>query len=84
MLHRAEDLHDYLGKILKAPQIPASPLPGGALEPEAADARKLAEANAGKHTSGAEADYPVLPYVLLHRSRMHPIDLRRELALLRS
>lgn len=29
------------------------------------------------------ADYPLLPYVLLHRSRMHPIDLRRELALMR-
>ena len=26
------------------------------------------------------ADYQVLPWVLLHRSRMHPIDLRREIA----
>lgn len=29
------------------------------------------------------ADYPLLPLILLHRSRMHPIDLRREIADLR-
>ena len=28
------------------------------------------------------ADYQVLPWVLLHRARMHPIDLRREVAML--
>ena len=31
-------------------------------------------------SSDDAADYQVLPWVLLHRSRMHPIDLRREIA----
>ena len=81
ILLRAEDLHDYLGKILKAPQVP---LPSGeVLEGEAAAARKLAESKAREQISESAADHPVLPYILLHRSRMHPIDLRRELSLLR-
>ena len=78
---RAEDLHDYLGKILKAPQVELAA--GEPLEGEAADARKLAESKAREQISESTADYPVLPYILLHRSRMHPVDLRRELALLR-
>jgi hypothetical protein len=81
VLLRAEDLHDYLGKILERPQI--LPPAGEPLEGEAAANRKLAESQAREQISETAADYPVLPYILLHRSRMHPVDLRRELALLR-
>ncbi|HEX8916822.1 MAG TPA: hypothetical protein VF796_31015, partial [Humisphaera sp.] len=73
VVHRPADFHAYLREVLRPP---ASP------QPPATGAGRPAGAGGGVvGGSDAEdaADYPVVPYVLLHRARMHAIDLRRRI-----
>lgn len=73
------DLHAYLEKVLVKPESPRGTSP----------ASQLVVANAEQEEkekifSEEQADYSLLPYYLLFKSKMHMIDLHRELALLRS
>jgi hypothetical protein len=88
---RPEDFHDYLGRILKEPEPPPWDKRTGQgmdieLEVEAEDKSEsiLAELTETSEISDEIADYPLLPYILLHQSQMHPIDLRRQLSAIRS
>lgn len=91
-----DDLHEYLGKVLELspePQEPKEPEAKGATaqatpEPSNEEVRYRSElrnwAKAHGKWSEEEIDREVWPYVLLHWSQMHPIDLQRELAEIRS
>jgi energy-coupling factor transporter ATP-binding protein EcfA2 len=67
MVFRPNDLHRYLTQVLALSE---------GEEPKPQQSQDLA-------LSDDLADYPLLPYILLHQSQMHPIDLRRALAALR-
>ncbi|GLC25711.1 hypothetical protein [Roseisolibacter agri] len=64
------DFHRFLGRVLRVPADGEEP---GTRTMPAAEPEKTEAAN-------ARADATVLPYVLLHRSRMHTYDLDRRLA----
>lgn len=63
------DLHRYLERVLEPPPPPATAGAG-------------AEAAVAAPATGSEdhADHPIVPFVLLHRSQMHTLDLRRMIA----
>lgn len=83
----------------KPPEEPAEPAsrPGDATPPAAGDALPDAAASQVRRASDAKMrfqkalderaedlkDQEVWPYVLMHRSQMHPIDLHREIAAVR-
>lgn len=80
----ARDLHSYLNRVLEAPSSPTFRPSQLADAPAGERARHQIELSDAERAIADEVrDYPLYPYVLLHRSRMHPIDLRRELAMLR-
>ena len=68
-----QDLHQYLGSVLEPPTA-ESAKEGVGVEQLVAD----------REAYEYSADYPVLPYILLHASQMHPIDLHRQLAAVRN
>ena len=68
VLYRPDDLHKYL----LSDKDESGKYLSGLLQPS-----DLKDTN-------EMTDLQVLPYVLLHRSRMHPFDLRRQLAMLRN
>jgi hypothetical protein len=74
-----QDLHAYLEKVLVKPESPRGTSPASqlAVAPVEQEERE-------KIFSEEQADYSLLPYYLLFKSKMHMIDLHRELALLRS
>jgi hypothetical protein len=77
------DFHQYLDRLLQPPTVPQ---PRVAPETAPAEAVQAEPAVASQGASIAEdvADSLVLPYVLLYRSKMHPLDLRRVVAQLSS
>jgi hypothetical protein len=66
---RHTDMRAYLQRVLVKPETPI--VAAGDLAP----ARRIAE---------EQADYIVLPYILMHGAQLHPIDLLRQLSQLRS
>lgn len=77
-----EDFHRWLGETLKvhAPGgDPASAPLGGTVTSTGTGAGTAPPASDGDLSEELE-DLKVLPYVLLHQAKMHPIDLRRRLA----
>jgi len=89
VLFSSRDLHDYLKRVLECPEAESEPQPEAAADSPAATTdstaieQQIITAQAQGRVAEYAADYPLLPYVLLHRSKMHAIDLQRELALLR-
>ncbi|MEP6765311.1 MAG: hypothetical protein ABJB66_13420 [Gemmatimonadaceae bacterium] len=69
IVFRPREFHAYVKSIVELPT------PNAQTTNSSAAASSSAAADA--------ADYPLLSYILLHRSRMHPIDLRREIGTLR-
>jgi Cdc6-like AAA superfamily ATPase len=74
IIFRHRDLHKFLDDVLKSPDAPPDP-PPGSLPPAATISPPLVKLE--------RDDCEVLPYVLLYAARMHSIDLRRELVLIR-
>ncbi|HVG43541.1 MAG TPA: hypothetical protein VM890_02390, partial [Longimicrobium sp.] len=79
------DLHKFIARRLEVPRSDpvqgsagASPAPIPAPPPAGTGTGEAYEQVKAAAEDAADAD--VLPFVLLHRSRMHPVDLRRELA----
>ncbi len=78
-----ENFHRYLQKIVVHQPKTGSPLaePGGSGDgaSEQAEARKKTDPQAEQEAAEERIDAVVLPYLLLHQARMHPIDLNRAL-----
>ena len=89
VLFSSRDLHGYLKRVLEPPKPVSESHLAAVVDPPlaAADSAVIAQrvlaAQAQGRVAEYAADFPLLPYVLLHRAKMHAIDLRRELALLR-
>ena len=79
IVFRHQDFHEYLRTTL----LPPDPLrqQGNPFEPTASPSGASSAT-----TSAAEdaSDLQVLPFILLHDAQMHPIDLRRQIAAIRS
>ncbi len=87
---RPDDFHQYLRKILILPALTAPQLDeelAGAAIPWQPEADAVPDAvdrgQRGSASSEDMLDLKVLPYVLLHRSQLHALDLTRQLAALR-
>jgi hypothetical protein len=73
VVFKHRDLHQYLSDVLERPE-------SESLEEGAEGEPFVADPEASEYS----ADYPVLPYILLHASQMHPIDVRRQLTAVRN
>jgi hypothetical protein len=76
IIFKHRDLHNFLGDVLKAPELAQPSASATAtVSPTERDAQNLIKLE--------RDDREVLPYVFLYAARMHSIDLRRELVLIR-
>jgi hypothetical protein len=72
-----QDLHQYLQQVLEAPAV--ARVEEDAAAGQSSAYREAADREAAEYTT----DSVVLPYLLLYASQMHPIDIRRQLAVVR-
>ncbi len=72
VVFRPEDLHRFLHTLLERPHEPGTPASSEEADP--------AETARREDVANDLLDWRVLPFVLLHRSRMHTVDLWRQIA----